>query len=168
MGQYYEYKGDIYKYYNAPKDYYLKMTNWISGEDRRKYEFEIDKSKLVKISANVALSKTNSYWNSGIHTWTFNDVEYNNDGNLSMDINKVPRHKFTNKYIGRDNNLYSYDETYMLIWHQGHLYWMETYYYPRVTLYKFDNIATKPNVFAKWTDVKNCKPVKNVSTGMYV
>ena len=50
---FWEYKGDIYCY-NPDKNYYLKVTGWESGEDRRVYKFEIDSSKLVHLKPEKA------------------------------------------------------------------------------------------------------------------
>ena len=166
---FYEYEGDIYEYYRD-NGYFLKVTGWVSGEDRRKYKWEIDIDKLKKLNKRDVKERINNIWNSGVRTWKFNGETYSNDGDLSVDYGKLPIHKFVHHFKSVDGLDREYVEQYRLVWHQGHLFWCKTYhYFPRVMLFRFESIdkeATSDS-FAKWTNVKNCKPVVN-SRGEYI
>ena len=157
---FYEYEGNIYEYYKE-NGYFLKITGWEIGEDRRIYKDKINVENLVRIKPEKAKFIINEHWNSGTRTWIHNNVKYSNKGELPKDFYKIPDHTFTYKSKSNDNIIYL--GSYKLVWHQGHLFWCRTYsYWPRVMLFKFDDInKLDKEVFVKWTNIKNCRPVTN-------
>lgn len=162
---FYEYKGDIYCY-NPDKKYYLKVTNWNSGEDRRVYE--IDSSKLIRLKPEKAYAMISKAWNSGIRTWIHDGETYSNEGEFPRDFGKVPFHTFKHTYTAANGTTQSYHEKYKLVWHQGHIFWCEVYYYPQLMLSRFNGLdKADKKIFAKWTNVKNCRPIRN-SKGEFI
>ena len=165
---FWEYKGDIYCY-NPDKNYYLKVTGWESGEDRRVYKFEIDSSKLVHLKPEKAYAMINKAWNSGVRTWIHDGKTYSNEGEFPRDFGQIPIHAFKHTYVDINGNTKIYYEQYRLVWHQGHIFWCKVYhYFPQLILFRFNGIdGVGKEIFAKWTNVKNCRPIKN-SKGEFV
>lgn len=63
----------VYKYLSE-KNYLLKISPWISGEDRRVFDFDITNYK--KINSSNALEIANNQWNKEIRGWEFNGEKY--------------------------------------------------------------------------------------------
>ena len=165
MNMFFIYEKNIFKYLENKKCY-LMMTGWdkLENKDRRYAESDFDSSKILKINKNVASKLINEYWDSGIRTWTFNCNEYSNGETYE----KAKFHNFTHTYKDRLGKEKSYDNSYKLVWHQGHIYWAVHYHhYPRVMLYKFESIDKEPislNNFVKWTNASHCRAIVNLSS----
>ena len=78
--EFYRYTIDnnIYKW-NANNGHFIKLTGWVSGEDRRKYPSEIRQECLETLNSDVARELINKYWMSGIREWEHDGIRYNND-----------------------------------------------------------------------------------------
>lgn len=60
----------------------------------------IDRNKLEKINKDKALEMINTYWNSGVRTWEFNGVKYDNSCDVVIGC---PWHEFERSWFDRDN-----------------------------------------------------------------
>lgn len=157
----------VYKYLSE-KNYLLKISPWISCEDRRVFDFDITNYK--KINSSNALEIANNQWNKEIRDWEFNGEKYRVFDSISTDFrytymnrySDMNPHKFLSIYSGFGGAEYKYIDTYYLCMFRGKLYWaLLSQYYPRIQLYKFIDFDTTPKFkdFVQWTHAKNCKKV---------
>ena len=171
--EFYRYTVDnnIYKW-NANNGHFIKLTGWESGEDRRKYLSEIRQEFLETLNSDVARELVNKYWMSGIREWEHDGIRYNNDDTgLKSLWCEIPDHIFEKTYKDANGKKHTYAEKYKVVWHNGHIYFAQTFhYYPRIILKRLIDINEEPKLFAKqkWVHVRNLRPVKNLSTNKYI
>lgn len=164
---YYLYDKNIIKY-SEKSGYFLMMTGWdkTKNHDRRILPCMINDDKFEKINKNKALEMINTYWNSGVRTWEFNGVKYDNS---CENICHCPWHEFEHSWFGHDNIKHTNKYSYKLVWHQGHIYWAcWHHYYPRTLLYEFVDLNTEPHDFVKWTKADNCRGIVDLTTNLLV
>ncbi len=147
-----DYKGRIYKIMNDGS-YYLKVSPWKSGEDRRYTNFLI-KRYLNKIEANTIIHEQFSEFDE---EWEYMGQKYKatkclkdyKDG-WKFVYNNIPSHKDEKPFLSYyDFKLFSY---------KGKLVYVYAYsYYPKVPLIDLNGM------FAGWTHFKWLKPIFNVS-----
>lgn len=162
---FYLYNNEVYKW-SENQGYFLQMTGWEIGADRRKLTCEFDESKLEKMKKNKALALINAKWNSGTRTWCHGNSFYSNEHNADAMWSKIPYHDFKHTYKNRLGEEVSYFNRYKIVWHQGKLYWCDNYanYYPQVQLYEFVDVNKEPRKYIKWTNLKNCRAITNEYT----
>lgn len=162
----------VYKWSDKGQ-YFLKMTGWESGEDRRKSEKDLNLLNLKSIKRVNALELINTYWNSVTKTWEYDGKVYSNECTADFpNLNKIPQHKFPHTYKDRNGNDCTYYNSYKIVWHQGKVYWMDCYqnYYPQVQLYICVDMDIEPDIpdYVKWTNIKNCKAITDVDTKSFI
>ena len=98
--EFYRYTVDnnIYKW-NANNEHFIKLTGWVSGEDRRKYPSEIRQECLETLNFDVARELVNKYWMNGVREWEHDGIRYNNDDTgLKSLWGEIPDHIFEKTY----------------------------------------------------------------------
>lgn len=170
--------------HNAKSPYFLKMTHWKSGDDRRipfndlMNKMSNNKDTLIKeIRGEKANRIVNEYWDKVCVRWEYDGVPYKvlprddyehekgYNGNDYISLKDVPRHKFYDSLIKNS-------DTYFLAWYQGHLFWVDAahHYFPQVILYKFKDINIAPSWKdgMMWTNVNHIKPILNLNTQKFI
>lgn len=157
----------IYKWVEN-KEYYLKMTPWEDGEDRRVSPNDI--GEYTRISFSSAMTKLNLIWNSGVFTWRFNGDNYmvypnikpSLDGESFNPLHKAPTHDFPNEWTDRDGERRISHDYYRICFYQGKIYWAKnSHYYPQIMLLKFEGMDVPPDwrKHVKWANFKHCRPI---------
>lgn len=123
------------------------------------YCYNPDKNYYLKVTG----------WESGVRTWVHDGETYSNEGEFPRDFGQIPIHAFKHTYVDINGNTKVYYEQYRLVWHQGHIFWCQVYhYFPQLILLRFNGLdGVDKEIFVKWTNVKNCRPIKN-SKGEFV
>lgn len=179
--------GVVYSH-SAKSPYFLKMTHWKSGDDRRipfddlMNKMSNNKDTLIKeIRGEKANRIINEYWDKVCVRWEYDGVPYKvlprddyehvkgNNGNDYISLKDVPHHNFYDSLI-------KYCGTYFLAWYQGHLVWVDAarnyfrHYFPQVILYKFKDINVEPSSEngIMWTNVNHIKPILNLNTQKFI
>lgn len=169
---------NIWKYTEA--GYFIKVSPWKSGEDRRVNRFEIENliknGKLVQYStkSNV-FEKLNKRWDNTIYQWIHDGILYqvelqNKNGE---DFFKAPVHKFIHKYKDASGNYREYFNEYRIVFYNGNIYWANSYHYwPQVILWKFESIDKEPNrnlnSYQRWTKGYHVRPIWNTNKQEYI
>ena len=171
-------KNHIYKYIPS-HDYYLKVTPWKQGEDRRKTLDEIDKmissgKAIPEKNQNMVYQKLNDIWDQTYDTWEHGgytyEVELFEKTKMRMNFQKVPWHYFSQKdinYLGIERE---FKYNYKIGYNCGNLYWVEIgAYLPRVKLYTFINEDTPPDrAYFKWSRLEHIRPIYNKKLKKYI
>jgi len=169
---------NIWKYTNA--GYFLKVSPWESGKDRRVNRFEIEelikKGKLIQYTAKPKLfEKLNKRWDNATHDWMHNDDIFqvalpNKNG---KDFYKAPLHKFSHKYKDAQGITHEYFSEYRIVFFNGNIYWATPYHYwPQVQLYEFLSEDKEPeqklNDYFRWTKGYHLRPIYSSKRGTYI
>lgn len=158
---------NIYKWVEN-KGYYLKMTPWEDGEDRRVSPNEI--GEYTRISFSSAMAKLNLLWNGGVFTWRFNGDNYkvypnikpSLDGESFNSLHKAPTHDFPHEWTDRNGERRISHDYYRICFYQGKIYWAKiSQYYPQIYLLKFEGIDVPPawSKHVRWANFKHCRPI---------
>ena len=157
----------IYKWVEN-KGYYLKMTPWEDGEDRRVSPNEI--GEYTRISFSSAMAKLNLLWNGGVFTWRFNGDNYkvypnikpSLDGESFNSLHKAPTHDFPHEWTDRNGERRINHDYYRICFYQGKIYWAKiSQYYPQIYLLRFEGIDVPPawSKHVRWANFKHCRPI---------
>ena len=157
----------IYKWVES-KGYYLKLTPWEDGEDRRVLENNIGEHD--RISYNSAMESLNTIWNNTTRSWRFEGENYKvlSNHNPSLGANNLnslhhaPDHDFPVEWIDRNCEVKISHDVYKLCFYQGKIFWAKiSQYYPRIILIKFEgiNIPPKWSNHTRWANFKHCRPI---------
>lgn len=159
--------------------YYLKLSPWNDGDDRRVYE--IDNEKCHLITFQNACMIINKQFNEKDETWQFKGKHYSAPSlpagrSLSEQkviIQNLPSHRAIQKSeelldIIPNHTLSITSEDMMtelkMVKHKGKIYYILIIneYLPRVKAY---DVFGK---FAQWCNIKNCKPIFNITDERYM
>lgn len=169
---------NIWKY--TDRGYFLKVSPWENGEDRRVNKCHIEelikRGKLTQCSAKSTLfEKLNKKWDECGREWEHNGEHFCVDiqGNNGNDFYKAPIHKFPHTYKGIDGNKHTYCSEYRIVFFNGNIYWATPHHYwPQVQLYKFESVdkepETKINSYFRWTNGYHLRPIYSVNRGEYI
>ena len=169
---------NIWKYTN--KGYFLKVSPWESGEDRRvncyQIEEKIKSGKLTQYSAKDKLfEKLNKRWDNATYEWTYNGDVFQVDlpNKNGEDFYKAPIHKFSHFYEDLQGNKHEYFSTYRIVFFNGNIYWATPYHYwPQVQLYKFISEDKEPeiqlNSYFRWVKGYHLRPIYSCNNQKYI
>ena len=158
-------KGNVYKFVKN-KSYFLKVTPWKQGEDRRKTIDEVrhllnsDKAHPEK-NKNKIFELLNDIWDQTYDSWEHNGITYqsipNYESGIKINYSDIPYHQFGNKQ-------------YKIGYCCGELVWVELGgYLPRVKLFNFCDENTEPNRLNwRWTKINHIRPILNKNSKKYI
>ena len=171
-------KKNIYKYITNHQ-YYLKITPWKQGEDRRKTIDDINdmlstgKAIPEKNEHNI-YQMLNDIWDQTYDSWEHCGYTYEVDlfenTKMRMNFQKIPWHYFSEKstnYLGIEKEQ---KYNYKIGYNCGNLYWVEIGgYLPRVRLFNFIDENTPPDRFNfKWSKLEHVRPIYNKKLKKYI
>lgn len=167
---------DDNRIYKALDDHLLLMSPNYNNEDRRLFDFETKGIKLAKISKTKALEEINKQFADFETEWEFggktfkvlkNSEKNSTFKNYSGNLNSFGKFK-VHSYKDRNGNTRQNCDAYHLCWFRGKIYWCEiTQYFPRIYLFKFNDIDIFPkwnDDFVQWTNAKDLKIIYDAKT----
>ena len=159
-------KGKIYK---IMPNYYLQVSPWEYGDDRRVYE--IDNGNYHTLTYKNVCMIVNKQFANSVEEWDRNGKKYiskpissNIDEHAAL-LSMLPSHKIIKQSknilntLDGNNSISIFSEDNMsefkMIKHNGKIYYILVInkFLPRVKMY--DTFGK----FCQWANVKNCKPI---------
>lgn len=170
---------NVWKYI-ASRGYYVKVTPWASGEDRRRLTSEIDRlldaGRLTPMPDKPRTHEiVNRRWDCHGEEWDFDGEHFVvSEQNGQDDILQAPKHQLTftvELFGGRTETL---NHQLRVGFHHGRLIWVHVgCRYPQCVTYPFEAIDKAPDmslvtVSMHITNARHIKPVFNATKGEYL